>query len=173
MFVQSIGKVLATFIFSAQLICVEPIKPYEFDPIRTEDNRTEQKRTEDEVVLYSQELGEQFGVEPEIIQAIVEVESDYCSTVHGRNGWGLMQIIPSCHESRLNKYGYSKEDLLDAYKNMVIGTDCFAEIFSRHPDIEYALVCYNKGEGGAAAYGRRTSAYSDAVMRAYYRLKGE
>ena len=122
--------------------------------------------------LYAIELGSEYDIDPNLILAVCEVESRYTPDICGNGAVGMMQLIPFCHAKTMAKYGYSTEDLYDAYKNMKVGTEYLASLIHKYNDIPFALVCYNKGEGGALGSGSKTSGYSNAVMAVYNRLSG-
>lgn len=95
------------------------------------------------VETYSQQLGEQYGICPELIQAIVETESNYEPNVQSSYGAiGLMQVVPRWHGARMERLGVT--DLTDPYGNMLVGTDYLSEIAKGH-EVAEALFIYNHG----------------------------
>ena len=137
-----------------------------------EDTRTDKERRIDECKIYSRQIGEEFDLDPNLILAVVEVESHYDSYICGNGTIGLMQVIPSCHKLTMNEYGYSVEDLYDPYKNMRVGAKYLSTLVHKYEDISFALVCYNKGEGGALSLGLTSTKYSNEVLNVYNRLTG-
>lgn len=137
-----------------------------------EDTRSEEERQMSEYRRYASEIGEQLDLDPALILAVCEVESRYRPTIVGNGAIGMMQLIPYCHKATMDKYGYSLDDLFEPYKNMLVGSEYLASLVHKYNDIPFALTCYNKGEGGALASGKKTSYYSDEVMKVYNRLAG-
>lgn len=136
-----------------------------------EDDRTPYERKIAYLYSLAVKVGKEFDVDPNLIMAVSEVESQYTPEIIG-GGVGLMQLIPFCHAQAMTEYGYSDQDLLDPYKNMRVGTKYLSYLLKKYDDIPFALVCYNKGEGGALGSGKRTSYYSDTVMAVYNRMIG-
>ena len=136
-----------------------------------EDDRTPEQIKFNTYLHMAINVGEEFDLDPYLIMAICETESHFTPEIVG-GGVGLMQLIPFCHAQTMAEFGYSNEDLFDAYKNMRVGCKYLSYLTHKYDDIPFALVCYNKGEGGALGSGARTSYYSDVVMQAYYRMTG-
>lgn len=136
-----------------------------------EDDRTPEQIKFDTYFQMATQVGEEFDLDPYLIMAICEVESRFTPEIVG-GGVGLMQLIPFCHAQTMTEFGYSNEDLFDAYKNMRVGSKYLSYLTHKYTDVQFALTCYNKGEGGALASGTKTSYYSDVVMQAYYRMTG-
>lgn len=136
-----------------------------------EDDRSPEQIKFDTYFQMATQVGEEFDLDPYLIMAVCEIESHFTPEIVG-GGVGLMQLIPFCHAQTMAEFGYSNEDLFDAYKNMRIGCKYLSYLTHKYKDIPFSLVCYNKGEGGALGSGMRTSYYSDVVMQAYYRMTG-
>lgn len=136
------------------------------------DDRTPQQKAVSRCKRYSKQVGEEFDLDPDLIMAVIEVESRYTEDILGNGTVGLMQLVPSCHSITMKEYGYSVEDLKDPYKNIRVGSKYLSTLVHKYDDISFALVCYNKGEGGALSSGLRTSHYSEKVMKVYNRIKG-
>lgn len=110
-------------------------------------------RIDDEYVGYIIDISEQYGVAPELIEAIIEAESGGdADAVSPHGAIGLMQIVPKYNEDRMERLGVT--DLHDPYSNILVGTDLLMEYADRYEDLPTVLMCYNEGE------------YSDAVNRA-------
>lgn len=152
------------------IIAMNPIEPIVLEHL--EDTRTYEERIKDECVLYSNQIGAELDVDPYLILAIIEAESHYDPNICGNGAVGLMQLIPSCHKNTMNKYGYSREDLFDPYKNIRVGAEYLSALVHKYDDISFALVCYNKGEGGALSSGVRSTGYSQHVLSIYNKLTG-
>ena len=106
------------------------------------------------------------GIQPQIIMAMIERESDYDITEMGDGGdsYGLMQIQPKWHNERMEKLGCT--DLLDPYQNVTVGIDYLCELLSRYDgDVAKALVGYNQGfyKGTVTAYANGVLARAEAL----------
>ena len=109
-------------------------------------------------------LCEEHHIEPGIVFAIIDRESDFRAHVIGDSGksFGLMQIQKRWHEDRMERLGC--DDLLDPYQNVTVGIDYLAELFNRSKGVEWALAAYNAGGSGAnKGYG---TAYAEGVLLA-------
>lgn len=108
---------------------------------------------DDEYVGYIIDISKQYGVAPELIEAIIESESGGdADAVSPHGAIGLMQIVPKYNQDRMERLGVT--DLHDPYSNILVGTDLLMEYADRYEDLPTVLMCYNEGE------------YSDAVNRA-------
>ena len=100
------------------------------------------------------------GIQPQIIMAMIERESDYDITNMGDGGesYGLMQIQLKWHSKRMEKLGCT--DLLDPYQNVTVGIDYLCELLSRYDgDVAKALTAYNRGH-----YSGTVTAYAKGVL---------
>lgn len=97
------------------------------------------------------DVAEVYKVDPYIIFAMIERESDYKLDAVGDGGdsQGLMQVQIKWHKSRMDKLGVT--DLLEPYGNIQVGVDFLAECFYSTHDYTYALVKYNSGQAGPAS----------------------
>lgn len=106
------------------------------------------------------------GVDPAIILAMIDRESDFDPANIGDNGqaYGLMQIWPKWHSGRMERLGCT--DLLDPYQNVTVGLDYLAELLERYGDMGKALTAYNQGH-----YKGTVTQYAKAVMAAAERME--
>lgn len=84
--------------------------------------------------------GEEYGICPELLMAIIEQESS--GQVYAENGSckGLMQVSEKWHKERMDKLN------ADIYEdNVLIGTDYLAELFAENEDVYWVLMAYNGG----------------------------
>ena len=109
------------------------------------------------------EIGEKYGICPELIQAIVEKESNYNeNAVSSHGAIGLMQVIPRWNQDRMDRLGIT--DLTDPYQNILCGTDLIAELADKYEDLYLVLMCYNQGEYGGAIEQWENGQYSDYAV---------
>lgn len=92
---------------------------------------------------------EKFNVDPNLVFAIISVESTFKpDSVSDRGAVGLMQIMPSTAEYLSEEYGYSFSDeksLLDPVTNVKLGIAYLDYLYERLGYIHYALWAYNYG----------------------------
>ena len=109
------------------------------------------------------EIGEKYGICPELIQAIVEKESNYNeNSVSSHGAIGLMQVIPRWNQDRMDRLGVT--DLTDPYQNILCGTDLISELADKYEDLYLVLMCYNQGEYGGAIEQWENGQYSDYAV---------
>jgi soluble lytic murein transglycosylase-like protein len=108
------------------------------------------------------------GIDPELVRAVVEVESAFQPSAVSRKGaQGLMQLMPATARS----LGVS--DPLDPSANLDGGTRHLRSLLGRYGgDLPKALAAYNAGEGAVARHNgvppyKETREYVDRVLRRY------
>lgn len=92
-------------------------------------------------------IADHFGLDKELIQAIVQVESGGDPKAVGDNGnsIGLMQIQPKWHKRRMARYGFTEKDLYSPICNLIVGCDYLKECMDMGNGIDFALMMYNGG----------------------------
>lgn len=90
-------------------------------------------------------LCEREHINPAFIIAIIERESNYCSTAVGDygNSIGLMQINLRWQKGRCEQLGVY--DLTDPRQNVTVGLDVLHELFEQSEDLTWVLMAYNGG----------------------------
>lgn len=98
-----------------------------------------------ELQLFIIQICEEHHIDPAIVIAMIDEESEFDSDAIGDSGaaFGLMQVQPKWHRERMDRLGVT--DLLDPYQNVTVGIDYFAELLALNRGIEWALMCYNGG----------------------------
>lgn len=132
----------------------------------------------EDLQIYIVNLCEEHHIDPTIILAMIERETQFNADLIGDNGnsYGLLQIQPRWHSARMDKLGVT--DLLDPYQNVAVAVDYLAELVVKYDgNIEMALVAYNAGPTGAYngwfSKGIYSSHYSETVVKTAAELKGE
>lgn len=119
-------------------------------------------------------VAEDYGLEGELVMAVIGQESNYQHCALGDDGeaYGLMQIHPSQHGDRMERLKVS--DLYDPYENVIVGVDYLAECIEEG-GLEWGLHCYNGGAKYANALHEQgtISEYAEGVMTLAELLKGE
>ena len=94
---------------------------------------------------YIDEIATSYGLDPDIVRAVIEVESggDPEAVGDGGESIGLMQIQPKWHGERMARLGVT--DLFDPYENVLTGCDILAEKLAEYGNLHDALSAYNAG----------------------------
>lgn len=112
---------------------------------------------------------DKYGLPYEIILSVIYHESTYRPHLVGDSGaaYGLMQVQPKWHLTRMAKYGiYSNEELFDPFANVCVGIDYLGELYRVGKGLEWTLMAYNGGPDYADALTARgvTSKYAESVI---------
>lgn len=136
-------------------VLIEGERPRFFDVPLNEDLQT-----------YIFELSEGIEIDPAIVIAIIEKESNYDASAVGDHGrsLGLMQIQFRWHTARMAELGC--DDLLDARQNIKVGIDILADLLEEGESIEWVLMAYNGGHAYAdrLASEGRVSEYANKII---------
>lgn len=115
---------------------------YVSSPAR-EDNDTFISKTAYEACV---KYGEEYGICPELLMAIIERESGGQSDAENGGCYGLMQISVKWHSDRMELLGVT--DIFDERGNILVGTDYLAELFEKYHEAATVLMVYH-GEKNA------------------------
>lgn len=94
-----------------------------------------------EVQALSEELGKQYNICPELIQAICYRESRFQPDAENEDCIGIMQVSEKWHKERMKRLKVN--DLLDMEGNMTVAVDYLAELAEENEDIAIVLMKYN------------------------------
>jgi soluble lytic murein transglycosylase-like protein len=116
------------------------------------------------------EAAERHRVDPALIRAVIETESNWNPAARSRKGaQGLMQLIPTTAQ----RFGVN--DAFNPQQNVDAGVRYLKTLLERYNgNLDLALAAYNAGEGavdrahGVPSY-RETRNYVQKVQDAYYR----
>ncbi len=116
------------------------------------------------------EAAERHNVDPALVRAVIETESNWNPSAYSRKGaGGLMQLIPTTAQR------YGANDVFNPQQNIDAGVRHLKGLLERYNgNLEFALAAYNAGEGAVdRAHGipafRETRNYVQKVQDAYYR----
>jgi len=124
----------------------------------------------DGVEALVREAAERHRVDPALVRAVIETESNWKSGAMSRKGaMGLMQLIPTTAQ----RFGVN--DAFNPKQNVDAGVRYLKRLLERYNgNLDLALAAYNAGEGavdrahGVPSY-RETRNYVQRVQDAYYR----
>lgn len=119
---------------------------------------------EAEVQELSEQVGEEYSLCPEFLQAIAWHESRYDETAESDGCIGLMQVSERWHRKRMARLQVT--DLKDSESNIRVAADYLAELFAHYEDIGMVLMVYS-GDSSADRYamtGEDLSEYAQEIM---------
>lgn len=100
---------------------------------------------------YVEKYCKQYNLDPNIIYAIIECESNFNESASSHAGAiGLMQITPETYEWAISKTGekiQQENDLYDPETNIKYGCYIYSLFLNEFKDQQVALACYNAGRG--------------------------
>ncbi len=127
----------------------------------------------EDVRQISIELGELYGICPEVIQATCFKESSFDPLAENGSHIGIMQVNPVWHADRMARLGVT--DLYDTRRCMLVGVDYLHELIQQYEDVSVALMKYNgdsRAEGLLDGSGD-VSEYADEILRISAELERE
>ena len=146
-----------------------PVKQPEPRPVEVEAPKKREPSAKELV----KQAAERYGLPPEIVDSLVQVESAYQpGAVSPKGAIGLMQLMPATAAAL-------DADPKDPRQNVEVGTRLLRELlikYQNYPDqVKRALAAYNAGEGSVERYNgvppyRETRLYVDKVIERYRRL---
>jgi hypothetical protein len=116
------------------------------------------------------EAAERHRMDPALVRAVIETESNWNPKAYSHKGaGGLMQLIPTTAQR------YGAYDVFDPQQNIDAGVKYLRTLLERYNgNLDLALAAYNAGEGAVdRAHGvpsfRETRSYVQKVQNAYFR----
>lgn len=94
-----------------------------------------------EIVEICEEVGEEYAICPELLMALIEMESSGHADAQNGSCKGLCQISERWHKSRMEKLGVT--DIYDPEGNIRLCADYISEIGAEYEDIGLCLMIYN------------------------------
>lgn len=148
--------------------------------IRAEAAASIENEIPEQIKKDCEEIGAEYDICPELLEAIAYNESRFIEDVTNKNCWGLCQVNVKIHVDRIEKYGYTEDDMLTAYPNIKVAADYLAELYSTYGDDNPIVLTLYSGAGWAAVekykeYGTMTEYVKNVLSRSaeYERLHGK
>jgi soluble lytic murein transglycosylase-like protein len=128
------------------------------------------KANREKIEVMIREVSDRYRVDPALVRAVIETESNYNSTaVSSKGALGLMQLVPGTAQ----QMGVS--DAFDPKQNLDGGVRYLHTLLERYNgDLDKALAAYNAGPGAVDRAGgvpryRETREYVQKVTDSYFR----
>jgi len=108
--------------------------------------------------LLTREISNQFGIDYELLLAIIKTESEFNQNDIGDNGnsLGIMQIQPKWWESNFN--AYECKDWFDIRDNVTVGCSILQYLYQHYGETVLVLNAYNSNNPN------NFNGYSDRVL---------
>lgn len=120
-----------------------------------------------EIKEYCDVIGEAYCICPELLEAIAYHESRFIPTVKSGKCYGLMQVNVDVHKERIERLGYTAEDMLKPYPNIAVAADLLEELYETYGDDNQLVLMYYAGSPGAASRylkSGKTTKYVDEIL---------
>lgn len=103
------------------------------------------------------------GVDPELIEALIAVESGFnTNAISPKGARGLMQLMPATAK----RHGMKNEQELHVpSKNIDMGVRHLKNLLNLHNDqVALAISAYNAGQGAVSKHGQRIPSYRETML---------
>ena len=125
----------------------------------------------EQLVSTAYDVGQQVGLDPLLILAVVAVESRFNPIAESLVGAkGLMQVVPKHHQDKLLEHG-GEEAMLDPMTNILLGARILKEYIRRTGSLEAGLQFYNGAlSDPSSQYAQRVFAEKERLQQAVRRF---
>jgi soluble lytic murein transglycosylase-like protein len=158
----SLGLVKASTGFASYTTQVTPVA----SPVLTAAAKANREKIE----VMIREVSERYRVDPALVRAVIETESNYNSTaISSKGALGLMQLVPGTAQQM------GVNNAFDPKQNLDGGVRYLHTLMERYNgDLDKALAAYNAGPGAVDRAGgvpryRETREYVQKVTDSYFR----
>jgi soluble lytic murein transglycosylase-like protein len=132
------------------------------------EQNTEGETTSGSFSQLIEKAAEKYGVDPDLIEAVIQAESNYdADAVSSAGAQGLMQLMPATARS------LGVTDAFDPAQNINGGVKLLSQLLNQYDgNVKLALAAYNAGPGAVAKYDgippyQETQKYVSRVMDYY------
>jgi soluble lytic murein transglycosylase-like protein len=139
----------------------DPVPPAADDGAQSRDTSVLQSTPYGEIISA---LSEAHGVDPLLVRALIQVESNYQPRARSSKGaMGLMQIMPATARE------YRVRNPYDPKTNIEVGVKRLKDLLDRWGAVDLALAAYNAGEGAVQKFRgippyRETQSYVSRIL---------
>lgn len=148
--VSSVAIVFGGGILAATVLCCNPVPAYANS--QSIQQVTYQDGIPEEIRPYFDQVGAEFNICPELLEAIAYRESRFVPKAKNKNHIGIMQVNVKIHKKRIEKYGWTEADMYDPYKNITVAADYLYELYEKYGDDNPIILNIYSGNSKANAY---------------------
>ncbi|MFW5818776.1 MAG: transglycosylase SLT domain-containing protein [Desulfovermiculus sp.] len=144
-----------------------------YSPYCTWPDESSQRSDREYILQFVQNSSRRHGVDPHLVQAVIEVESNFIPSARSKAGAeGLMQLMPQTQEEMGVQKSFDIED------NIQGGVRYLRQLLDRFPSLELALAAYNAGPRHVQDYSGippfpETKHYVQKVLSLYQDLSAK
>ena len=121
------------------------------------------------ILIYIEALCWEYGVEYEMVKAVIQTESDWNHKAVSTSGAiGLMQVLPS---TAMSEFKTPEKDLYDPYVNVTVGIKYLSKLNKHFDDMESTLTAYSHGPTVTKKYSNNYISNNFYVKRVQKNLK--
>lgn len=105
--------------------------------------RVQASEVPEDIKAYCEEIGAEYAICPELLEAIAYTESGFQQYAVNSAGTchGLCQIYVGCHRARMKRLGVT--DIYDKRGNILVAADLLSDLFEQYEDVGAVLMAYN------------------------------
>ena len=169
-----VGGLIIGCILSSQITVLAQSQVRSSHPVTVEDDGIP-----DDLQQIFEDVAADFELCPELLESMAYRESRFVPDVRNGNYYGLMQVNVKVHKFRLDKYGYTKDDMFDPEKNITVAADYLKDLYEMYGDDNPVVLGAYSGNWKAVNYYRATGIMcpymTDVLTRAarYERIHGK
>lgn len=114
----------------------------------------------DYYIELTEEIGSQYNICPEVLQAMAWVESRFVEDAENGSCKGLMQVSVNVHKELISSLGYT--NIYEPYHNITVACEILTEYMGSDTELYNALYKYN---GGSTWYAEKVLEISEKLER--------
>jgi soluble lytic murein transglycosylase-like protein len=145
-----------------------PLIRGDFELEANEINSSLNKSKLKHLLIYTNALCDEYGVDYEMVKAVIQTESSWDHKAISTSGAiGLMQVLP---ETAMSEFNTHKNDLFDPYINVTVGIKYLSHLNNHFDDMESTLTAYSHGPTVTRKYSPTYIKNNFYVKRVYKNL---
>jgi len=145
-----------------------PLIRGDFELEANEINSTLNKSKLKHLLIYTNALCDEYGVDYDMVKAVIQTESSWDHKAISTSGAiGLMQILP---ETAMSEFKTPKNDLFDPYINVTVGIKYLSHLNNHFDDMDATLTAYSHGPTITKKYSSNYIKNNFYVKRIYKNL---
>jgi len=121
----------------------DPLIRGDFELEANEINSSLNKSKLKHLLIYTNALCDEYGVDYEMVKAVIQTESSWNHKAISSSGAiGLMQILP---KTAMSEFNTPKNDLFDPYINVTVGIKYLSHLNNHFDSLHATLTAYSHG----------------------------